>query len=134
MTNNKIYRSISRKTSRCVLIAEIAKHNLALKKSSQQSSTYKRTYPSSRAVDGNKKGGYCAQTSGTDVPWWQVELTAVNVIQEVEVTGGCSGTFSLLTTDTTGKHICKRVHPTRTFAFTPNTSATSSKTPPTQSI
>ena len=100
-------------------MTDIAKYNLALKKSTQQSTTKRRAYSSSQAVDGNKKGGNCAQTSGTDVPWWQVELKAVYVIQEVEITGGCSGTLSLLKTETTGKHKCERVPSTPNFAITP---------------
>ena len=73
------------------LIAGVGEHNLALMKSTQQSTTANRTYSSSRAVDGNKKSGHCAQTSGTDVPWWQVELQAMYVIKQVKITGGCPG-------------------------------------------
>ena len=68
----------------------MTKYNLAKGMSTRQSTTKTRSHSSSHAVDGHISRGVCAQTSGTDVPWWQVELNAVYVIEEVEITGGCA--------------------------------------------
>ena len=65
------------------------KHNLAKGMRTSQSTTHKSSRSSGHAVDGLILSGDCAQTSGKDVPWWQVELNAMYVIEEVEITGGC---------------------------------------------
>ena len=87
-----------------MICSGIGKYNIAVKMSTQQSTTASRALSSRRAVDGDKKRGYCAKTSGTDVPWWQVELKAVYVIKEVEISGGCSGKSPFLKIVITKKH------------------------------
>jgi len=88
----------------------MGKYNIAAKMSTQQSTTARRRYSSRRAVDGVKKRGYCTQTSGKDVPWWQVELKAVYVIKEVDISGVCSSKSLFLKIVITKKH-------TRQLAF-----------------
>lgn len=73
------------------------RYNLARGMLTQQSTTNVSRYSSDKAVDGNTNvsmsQGSCARTSGTDVPWWQVDLKAVYEIREVSITnrGDCCG-------------------------------------------
>ena len=66
----------------------MTKYNLVKEMPTRQSTTKTRSRSSDQAIDGHINS--CAQTSGKDVPWWQVELNAVYVIEEVEITGGCA--------------------------------------------
>ena len=100
----------------------------------QQSTTASRKLSSRRAVDGVKKRGYCAKTSGKDVPWWQVELKAVYVIKEVEISSVCSGKSSFFKIVIAKKHKHESEHSLSRLAGILNISAKYNKTPQVERI
>ena len=64
------------------------KTNLALKKTTKQSSTAGDRYKSSNAVDGSSKTGLCTKTAASDrFAMWQVDLGAVYNIRAVVIAG-----------------------------------------------